>query len=115
MRSFTCGSCKQLGIELQKTIELGPDDHSDEVTLQTARCRACGAGAIAVYEESRRGSGDAWHHDAWLATDAAIAELESTIASCPSPQNASCGCPTHAGLRNDKYRRYLMGEWFALV
>jgi hypothetical protein len=113
--SYRCGPCGQSALQIEHTIELGPEDHSDEVMLQTMRCGSCGRGAIAVYEESRRGSDDRWHHDAWSASDDVIAMLVAQIAACPSPSSSSCRCPTHVALADRGYAHYLTGALFAVV
>lgn len=99
-------------MSIVRVIDLGPDDYSDEVSLQVMRCSACNAGVIAVYEESRRGSDARWHHDGWPATDDMIAELDAGIAACPTPRKYRCSCATHRGLAGTAYRRYLTGTSF---
>lgn len=106
--AFLCNACGAPAVELDRVLELGPDDDSDEVTLQTARCTACKAVFLAVYEESRRGAGEAWHHDAWLVDATTLADVEARLAACPAPRDHRCACATHATLRGE-YRRWLTG------
>lgn len=112
--SFVCNVCNAKTVELDKVLELGPDDDDDEVSLQTAHCTACDARFLAVYEESRRGSGDAWHHEAWTADAPTLAEVEALLAACPTPRDHRCACSTHASLREGGYRRLLIGTGFRL-
>ena len=59
---FICDDCKSKALVINKSMELGPDDQSDERSLQTISCLTCGFQGIALYEESRRGRGESWRH-----------------------------------------------------
>ncbi len=82
-------------------MELGPDERSDEVTLQIVRCAACGLAAVAVYEESRRGALDdeSVFHAAFPTDEDALDEMRDIFASCRAPENPDCQCRGHQRAR----------------
>ncbi|MFT3696221.1 MAG: hypothetical protein QM831_23985 [Kofleriaceae bacterium] len=93
--SAICPRCKQL-LSIEKLIDLGADDWSDEVTLKTFRCYACPLVGVGVYEESRRGSDARWHHFGWETSRADYDRITADIASCPSPRSkGNCACAVH--------------------
>ena len=55
--SFRCPACKCAGtLVFGSCLDVLPDSRSDEITVQALSCLRCGFPAVAVYEESRRGS-----------------------------------------------------------
>lgn len=79
--SFRCPSCKKATLEITVAVDLGPDGNSDENMLQTVECASCALQALAIYEESRRGSLDSesWHHDGWHVAPAVFARVKKTL------------------------------------
>ena len=78
-------------------MELGPDDFSDERSVQIVECRGCGFVGVGLYEESRRGSGERVHHAAYDTTVTPM--YQSTIRECPTPRQAGCRCFAHQLMR----------------
>ncbi len=111
---FRCYACGQPTLTLGCTLELPPGADSDEVQVQLARCRACGAGAVAVYEESRRGAGESWRHWGYAAPEATLRILEEGLLSCPTPQRRSCPCATHRAWAQGDDPYELQGALFAM-
>lgn len=98
---FYCPQCGGRGsLEISQGIELAPDARSDEITLQVVDCKDCGFSALAVYEETRRGSfeSDGWQHQGFIVAEADLAAVRETIQSCPDPHNGRCRCPAHRSL-----------------
>ncbi|HUS63973.1 MAG TPA: hypothetical protein VMZ28_05480 [Kofleriaceae bacterium] len=98
MSHFLCPRCAATALDIAGVVDLGADDDSDDRSLQQIACTACPFTGVAFYEESRRGSGDAYHHTAHDAP-AAAAALARALAACPTPRAASCTCPAHEDLR----------------
>ncbi len=59
---FICNECNDKSIVISKSMELGPDDQSDERSLQAINCLNCDFQGIALYEESRRGKSESFRH-----------------------------------------------------
>lgn len=113
---FVCGPCKAPSLTIGKVIDLASDD-DDELSLQLVVCGQCGAEAVAVYRESRRGSldSDSYHHDAWMVPAETVRMIEREIAACPKPRDEHCGCRTHQLWANEGYRTHLDGaRWYAI-
>ena len=111
--SFQCPECGESGtIRITQRLELPPDSRSDEITLQTVRCNACRFQAIAVYQESRRGSldDDAFDHTGYRVHPDDLSNLRGQLRSCPQPGNPRCTCPAHRALRH----KSPSGRWDAL-
>jgi len=79
-------------------LELPPDGMSDEATLQVVECERCNARFGAVYEESRRGRSELWHHFFVLSERASVDALERIMRACPTPTDAECACRVHLAL-----------------
>lgn len=97
---FRCPQCLTLdSLQILQSIELLPDRHCDEISLQVVECSACSFRGLAVYEEFIRGAEtDAWNHTGyWVSPDAVNAVLEA-MRSCPDPHNTRCGCEAHLSL-----------------
>ncbi len=64
-RNFKCPECRHSTLKITHSLELGPDNRSDERAIQAIECANCNFKGIAIYEESRRGSLDSesWHHN----------------------------------------------------
>ena len=78
--ALQCPACEQPALTVTASRELGPDERSDERSLQVVRCGVCGFGAIAFYEESRRGAGESFHHDGYYAPAEVVDALEKALA-----------------------------------
>ena len=96
--SFICPKCHANSLVITHKIELPPDGRSDEITVQIVQCGGCGFRGTAVYEESRRGASDSWHHDGYHMNADDIDFLQNLIQQCPSPKNARCQCRVHRSL-----------------
>jgi len=111
---FRCNACGQPTLAIVRKLELPPDADSDEVQVQLARCGPCGAGAVALYEESRRGAGESWHHRGHPASEATLRTVEEEMAVCATPTDRHCQCSTHLGWAAGGYRRHLGRESFPM-
>jgi hypothetical protein len=96
--AFQCPNCQKAELNVTASLEIPPDGHNDELTLQIIRCSACGFAGLANYEESRRGSRENRHHWGYFAAADEVERLERALANCPSPKNAYCKCATHKKL-----------------
>jgi hypothetical protein len=119
---FQCPEC-QGTLRITASLELPPDSRSDEITLQTVRCRDCGFEAIAVYEESRRGAlgSESVDHRGFRIEAPDLRALRRQIRSCPRPRDPRCDCPAHQALgRRDRSGRWAglagvaLGDWFPI-
>lgn len=123
--AFGCPQCGgRESLKIMKSLELPQDNRSDEITLQTAACDACGFLAIAVYEESRRGSlhQETFHHTGYPVSSEVYAELTASIRACNSPRSPGCACASHTRFsRQDSTERWAglddlhLGREFELV
>ncbi len=114
--AFECPRCgDRASLKIRMSLELPPDNRSDEIALQMAACDLCGFLAAAVYEESRRGSIDreVFNHTGYPVSRAAYAELTNLISACASPRNPGCTCPSHARIsRQDQSGRWTgLDDW----
>ena len=98
MSNFVCPRCAAASLVIHGVMELGPDDDSDERSLQQIACAACSFTGCALYEESRRGAGDAWRHTAHDAA-AAVTALAQALTACLAPRDHSCSCAAHDAIR----------------
>jgi hypothetical protein len=96
--SFICPECHANSLAITHTIELPPDGRSDEITLQVVACKECGFRGTAVYEESRRGAEEYWHHQGCIVPKASVTRLSKLIRQCPSPKSVRCQCASHQTL-----------------
>jgi C4-type Zn-finger protein len=87
--SFVCPECQANSLAITQSIELPPDGRSDEIALQIVKCEACGFRGTAVYEESRRGAADSWHHQGYMTAQTSVNRLSKLIRQCPSPKDAN--------------------------
>ncbi|MBA3463822.1 MAG: hypothetical protein H0T46_27950 [Deltaproteobacteria bacterium] len=76
---FQCPTCANPTLEITESVELGPGDDDDERSLQLITC-PCGLTGAAFYRESRRGSGESWHHEGFLLEAATIAQIREHMA-----------------------------------
>lgn len=109
MMSFVCPNCQRSdSLQITHKLELPPDGRSDEISLQIVACGKCAFRGMAVYEESRRGATESWHHDGRLMAVADVDLLTKDISQCPQPGNSRCDCQTHQfyGRTNES------GVWF---
>lgn len=108
--SFRCPDCSTPGwMRIADKIELPPDSRSDEIMLQVVKCGRCRFEAIAVYEESRRGSfGDeSVDHRGYYVSEADLKIVKDKISKCPNPRNGKCRCRVHKQLGSkDKSGRW---------
>ena len=112
--TFRCPRCSTpRALRITKKLELPPDSRSDEITLQTIKCSRCQFAAVAVYEESRRGSlGDeSIDHRGYMVNKSDFAWIKGKIGACPDPRNSACRCAVHLELGcKDK-----SGRWAGLA
>jgi hypothetical protein len=92
---FTCPDCKEKSLSIAASIELGSDANSDETSLQAVRCSGCGLVGVGIYEESRRGASESWHHWAHRMAPEDYDELHKRLSACPKPSSAKCRCAAH--------------------
>jgi hypothetical protein len=108
--SFKCPRCStNKTLRITQSIELAADARSDEIGLQIVYCSSCKFEALAVYEESRRGSlsFDAVDHYCYPAALNTIQATRALIHRCPDPKNAMCQCASHVELN----QRDSSGRW----
>ncbi|MBN1873039.1 MAG: hypothetical protein JXA33_02340 [Anaerolineae bacterium] len=105
--TFICPQCKVGALRITASIELPPDSRSDEITLQIVNCACCKFNGIAVYEESRRGASDTFHHTGYGLSAQEIKSLHATIKQCPQPKNPDCTCTAHQKLGH----KNSYGQW----
>ena len=91
---MACPRCKAK-LATVRTIALGPDDFSDDYTFKTFACEGCALVGVGYYEESRRGSGESWHHRGYETSREDHDRVNREIATCPAPSNPRCGCEAH--------------------
>ena len=89
--AFVCPMCKERSLDITHSIELPPERY-DELTLQVVGCNACGFRGAAIYEESRQGSSDRWHHSCFAAPAEVLDALAALIESCPKQSERNCSC-----------------------
>ena len=111
---FQCPNCRSVpnSLRIQRTIALPSDSRSDEISLQILRCKGCGFRAVAVYEESRRGSlgSESWSHQGFELALPDLQAIRRMIRACPDDSNPRCTCPSHQVLG----RRDRSGRWEGL-
>lgn len=93
--TFSCPKCTDGALEIRASLELPADGRSDENTLQAIECRSCGFTGVAIYEESRRGADDSWHHDGAPVGREVFAALIGDIARCSHAGDRKCDCDIH--------------------
>lgn len=100
MAAFICPECQSADLSIDHSITLPPDNRSDDIILQTLRCRRCEFRGVAIYEESRRGSLDSesWDHRGYRLEPEVLAELNRMIRACPTRKDKRCSCPSHRTL-----------------
>ena len=107
---FACPKCEQPGsLEIVQSLELPPDNRSDEISVQVVECRRCGFSALAVYEESRRGAlgSECYDHSGYRAAIEEIEGMKAALAACPRPHDKNCGCFSHQRLgKQDRSGRW---------
>lgn len=96
-RKLEC-RCGSEAFRFIATLELAPGDMNDEEALQVVQCERCSARYGALYEESRRGSSERWHHFFVLEDAAAVNALERVLRACPRPTDSTCDCRVHRAL-----------------
>jgi hypothetical protein len=105
--AFRCPQCQANTLVITHSLELPSDGRSDEITLQLLACPECRFVATAVYEESRRGATEAWHHDGYRISQVTYDDLRKLIEQCPSPRDKNCLCQSHQQLNRVNQN----GEW----
>ncbi len=113
---FICPLCFSSGsLNIQKSMQLAPDNRSDDIMLQLVKCSQCGFSGAAVYEESRWGAlqTESWEHTGYELEPGDLEWIGTTIDSCPSPSDPACRCSSHQALgRHDGHGRWLGLERF---
>lgn len=110
---FTCPQCGALqSLEITASICLLADSRSDEIIVQLIRCRECGFGGLATYEESRRGrlEAEAWEHTAYHVSAADLEKVAGLVAVCSDLANPACQCQAHQSLSQTTAQ----GRWSGL-
>ena len=77
--ALVCPDCRKPTLEIQISVDLGPNDSSDEYAVQALACDDCGLRAGGTYEESRRGARDSFHHTGYRIDDAAWRKLKKAL------------------------------------
>jgi len=95
--SLICPKCDDSALRLEVDLELPPRGVFTERTRQLWRCGNCGAGILALYEESRAGRLDSEvvNHSGRIVDAAKFEELVEKAYACPNRLNASCPCEVH--------------------
>lgn len=105
--AFLCPRCHVPRLRIDAVLELGPDDTSDERSLQLVVCNGCGLRGVAAYEASRRGADERVHHDVYMPADPE--RFASAVAQCASPRDAGCSCEAHVAIREAMATRSGLG------
>ena len=84
----TCPRCKTGVLGINRTLDLGSVSYSDDYVFKTFACSKCPLVGAGYYEESRRGSGESWHHVGYEIGRADYDRVCAEIATCPAE-------PTH--------------------
>ena len=94
---FLCPSCQSPNLEIVRSIELAPDNRSDEITFQIIQCSDCHFSGLAVYQESRRGrlNSESYEHLGYKISNDKLAEVNKLVSQCPNLNKISCHCPAH--------------------
>jgi hypothetical protein len=92
---FVCPKCGAAALKIRVSLEFPPDGWSDEISLQAIRCEACRFPGVAVYEESRRGDRERWHHYGYEMKPADYERFYGLLSRCPAPGNRRCSCEAH--------------------
>lgn len=94
---FFCTKCGKPGLFIALSMQLGPDDHSDDRAIQIAECKDCGFEGVAWYEGSRRGNDERFHH---FVHDTTVAPMvKSTVRLCAAGSDSRCRCFGHELMR----------------
>ncbi|MBY0547068.1 MAG: hypothetical protein K2W95_07230 [Candidatus Obscuribacterales bacterium] len=95
---FLCPRCATATLQRFYSLELDPNDW-DEEQIQLYRCDACTMHGIAWYQESRRGSGESWHHRGFQVSKNYWQSIADWIQDCRNNSNARCKCASHLWLK----------------
>ncbi len=98
---FECPGCKGKDtLQIIAALELAPGPASDERTVQLASCRQCSFFALALYEESHRGSleSESVSHNGYPIAEGKFKALMELMKACPDPFARHCGCQAHVSL-----------------
>lgn len=95
---FICPDCTTATLAITASIALPPDARSDEIDLQIVTCATCDFRAMAIYEASRRGAEELWHHEGYRVQPAQQDRFQRRIGLCPEPANPYCPCAVHREL-----------------
>lgn len=108
-----CPRCETAHFKQVAHLELPGDSRSDEIRLQLYECQLCAMRAVAVYEESRRGTLDSesWTHKGWTIDVESWEQLAAQIANCPQPDAGHCDCAIHRSLGGTD----ALGRWNGLA
>ena len=93
-----CFACGQDRLEISHSMQLGPDDYSDDRAIQIIRCSGCGFEGVATYEAERRGSDERFHHLGFRTALTSV--VKSAIQECAAPEISGCECPGHQKMRS---------------
>ncbi len=77
--AFECPECNNNTLTIEKSLELGPDDDSDEVAIQKIKCRECGFEGLALYKESRRGANECVNHYGYKTTSRRVHRFDRDV------------------------------------
>ncbi|MDX1687887.1 MAG: hypothetical protein R3248_07880 [Candidatus Promineifilaceae bacterium] len=110
--SLLCPACENRTLEIESFLEMPPDNHSDEITVQIIGCSRCDFTGVAVYEESRRGAlgREAVDHAGYYADEEDVQRLREALAACPAPADPRCDCAVHRKFG----RQDVAGRWRGL-
>lgn len=78
---LVCPDCNNASLEIIEKFEMGPNDYADENAYQLLQCSLCSTNAVGVYDESRRGAQDSFHHSGYRIDDKALRKLREIISS----------------------------------
>jgi hypothetical protein len=107
---FICPECLTPGaLQITRALHLPADSRSDDITLQVVACDLCGFRAVAVYEESRRGSlnSESWEHIGYRVGRDVLDQINDAMQQCLHPDDDHCACTVHQALgRTDANGRW---------
>lgn len=88
----SCPRCNKAELRVTAHHDLGSDAYNDDFVFKLFACPLCPLVGAGTYEESRRGSDEAWHHSGYELARADYDRLLADLARCPNDGHKGCRC-----------------------
>lgn len=108
--SFICPRCNTPGgLGIVASLQLPPNNRSDDIFIQAMKCHTCGLLALGIYEESRRGKlrAESWDHQGFYVNEEAYHQIIRLIKQCPEPFTPGCQCKAHSAFSETEWQNIL--------